>query len=445
MLSPWSILKIGLCVGVLSGFGALLFYELLKLLGSFALSFLFGYAYPEEGMALEEAAAWAAPQYLWLIIPILCAGAFLSSLLVQKTAPETKGAGTNNAIKAFHDDGKIRWRVPFVKIAASVLTIGTGGSAGCEGPITQVCAGFGAIVSDLFHFSEKERKMAIAAGIGAGIGAIFKAPFGGAVLGAEILYLKGFDFEALIPSLIASMISFLVFGFFEGYDALFCTLEFVFTLTEIPLFAVFGAVAALIGLLYIFCFYKTQTIFAKIHLPELFKPVLGVLIFGIIVVVFGLISPQTAAAALGTLGTGYGFVQLALYNLLPFAVLLILPFLKILGTSLTIGSGASGGVFAPGLSIGAFAGGAFGAGLVFFFPDVFSPLIVPAFVIVGMIALFGSISHAPVAVLIMVMEMTRSVSLVIPAALALIAACLIVRKKTLFSQQREKNGKKEAE
>ena len=443
MISPWSTLKIGLCVGVLSGLGALVFYELLKLLSSFALGFLFGYTFPEEGMALEEAAAWAAPQYIWLIIPILCIGAFLSSLVVQKIAPETKGAGTNNAIASFHGDGKIRWRVPFVKIAASVLTIGTGGSAGCEGPITQVCAGFAAFVSDVFHFSEKERKMAIAAGIGAGIGAIFKAPLGGAVLGAEILYLKGFDFEALPASFLASVISFLVFGFFEGYDALFGALEFVFSLQDLPLFLVLGGIAALIGLLYIFCFAKAQALFGRICIPDLWKPVLGALVFGAVVVILGLLSPETAAAALGSLGTGYGFVQLALYNLLPFAVLLILPFLKILGTSLTIGSGAAGGVFAPGLSIGAFAGGAFATGLVFFFPDIFSPAIVPAFVIAGMIALFGSISHAPAAVLIMVFEMTRSVSLLLPAALALAVACLVVRRRTLFSAQADEKKKGE--
>lgn len=147
------------------------------------------------------------------------------------------------------------------------------------------------------------------------------------------------------------------------------------------------------------------------------------------------ISPQTMITALGSLGTGYGFLQLAMYNMLPLSVLLLLPFTKILTTSFTIGSGGSGGVFAPGLAIGGAAGGAFGMTLHGLVPQIVPLASVPAFVIVGMIALFGGIANSPISVMIMVVEMTNDFSLLVPAMGAVAVSNVLTGEKTIFVEQ----------
>ncbi|HJJ32035.1 MAG TPA: chloride channel protein [Methanocorpusculum sp.] len=434
------ILVMSILIGIISGFGALLFYKGIELFSELVLGGLFGFSFPMEGDTLAEAAAWSAPTTIWLIIPILMIGALISGLLVWKTAPEAAGHGTDAALKSYHTDGKIRWRVPLVKAVSSILTIGSGGSAGCEGPIVQISAGFGSIISDIFKVTPEERRMAIAIGIGAGVGAIFKAPLGGAILAAEILYLRGIRFKVIPPALLASLIGYGIFSLFEGFTPLFGTIEMSWTAVQLPFFLLLGIAVSGIGFLYVKSFYGTQKLFnlfaAKFKIPKFLKPVIGAGIIGILITVFGYLSPETFAVGLGCLGTGYGFVQLALYNLLPFTILLILPLAKILATSLTIGSGASGGVFAPGLSIGAFAGGALGIGLNLLFPELIPLTAVPVFVIIGMIATFGGVSHAPVAILFMVIEMTWNPWVALPAVIALIPVCILLRKITIFRQQR---------
>ncbi len=323
-----------------------------------------------------------------------------------------------------------------------MITISTGGSAGREGPTAQIAAGFGAFISDVFNLSPRERKIAIATGIGAGIGTIFKAPLGGAVLAAEILYLRDVEADVLIPSFLASIISYSIFGFFMGYEAIFGAAALTWSVAQVPFFIALGPICAVIGIMYINTFYGTinifDTFFKKYSLLVYLKPVLGAFIIAVFVIVFAYISPDTLLVALGSLGSGYGFVQLALYNMLPLTVLILLPFAKNLTTSLTIGSGRSGGVFAPGLSIGGFTGGAFGMLLHILFPQIIPITTVPVFVIIGMIALFGSIAHAPIAVMIMVIEMTGDFGILIPAMAALVLACLIMGKRSIFKEQRER-------
>lgn len=434
------LLIIGLLTGAVSGAGAALFFKGVELGSEIILGKLFGYHFPVEGESVSEAALWSLPDTIWLVLPILLAGAFLSALIVWKFAPETSGHGTDAALKTYHEDGKIRWRVPFVKAVSAIITISTGGSAGCEGPAAQISAGFGSILSDVFKFNERERKIAITVGLGAGVGAIFKAPLGGALLAAEILYLRDMKYDVLIPALIASLTGYGIFGLFFGFTPLFSTISMEWSAVQLPLFFVLGFIAAGFGVLYIKSFYGTKRLFDRAaerwKIPSFLKPVIGAGIMGFIIIVLSYISPETLAAGVGCLGTGYGFVQLALFNMLPFAVLLILPFAKILFTSLTIGSGASGGVFAPGLSIGAFAGGALGMGVHLLFPEVVPAAAVPVFVVVGMIALFGGVSHAPFAILLMVVEMTANISVIIPAGLAVLISSLLMKNHTIFKQQR---------
>ncbi len=434
------LIMIGVLVGAVSGIGAVIFFQGVGFFSRLILGNLFGYTFPVEGQSLAEISGWTPPDTVWLILPILLAGALVSGLIVWKFAPEAEGHGTDAALKAYHGDGKIRWRVPVVKAVASIITISTGGSAGCEGPTAQISAGFGSIISDIFHLTPRERRIAIAVGVGAGVGAIFKAPLGGAVLAAEILYLRDFRYDVVLPSFIASLVGYGIFGFFEGYTPLFGTLAMVWSAPQLPLFFILGIIAAGIGTLYIKSFYGTKRIFdtaaKRYHIPRFLKPVIGAGIVAVMVIVLAYISPETMIMGLGALGTGYGFVQLVLYNMLPFAVLLFLPFIKILATSLTIGSGASGGVFAPGLAVGAFTGAALGTGVQLLMPELVGPGAIRGFAISGMFAVVGGVSHAPVAVLIMVLEMTGSFTLVIPAILAVATSCMLMKNLSIFRQQR---------
>ncbi|MBP2132679.1 CIC family chloride channel protein [Methanomicrobium sp. W14] len=430
---------IGIVVGVISGIGAFLFFSGLKLGTHFVFENLMNYHYPIEGQSLESISEWAPPATIWLILPIICMGALLSGLLVYNFAPEAEGHGTDAAIKAFHGEGRIRWRVPIIKALASILTISTGGSAGREGPTAQISAGFGSIAADALKLSPRERRIALATGIGAGIGTIFKAPLGGAILAAEILYTRDFESDVIMPSFLASIIGYSIFGFFEGYDPIFGTASIHWEIPQIPLFLVLGIICALVGLLYIRVFYGTKKVFAdffeKKHLPVVLKPVTGAFFIGVFVIVFSYICPETMITALASLGTGYGFMQLAIYNMLPLAVLVLLPFTKIFTTSFTIGSGGSGGVFAPGLAIGGAAGGAFGMILHIFLPQIVPLFTIPAFVIVGMISLFGGIANAPIAVMIMVVEMTSDFSLLVPAMGAVAVSTVLTGESTIFREQ----------
>ncbi|WP_214019495.1 chloride channel protein [Methanoculleus sp.] len=439
-ITPYSrIILIAIIVGLISGLGALFFFEGLRLGTAFFMEGIVGFHLPKEGQTLQDISQWAPPDHLWMILPVICFGGLLSGLLVYTFAPEAEGHGTDAAIKAFHGEGRVRWRVPLVKAVTAVLTISTGGSAGREGPTAQMSAGFGSIAADLLGLSARERRLAIATGVGAGIGTIFMAPLGGAILAAEILYKQDFEAEAIVPAFLASVIGYAIFGLVEGFEPVFGPWPTSWNVYQVPLFVLLGVVSTIVGLIYINTFYGTnrifKDIFSRLNLPNHFKPLAGAFLTGTFVLALAALSPEAAVVGLGSLGTGYGFTQLALYNMLPIGVLLFLPFAKILTTSLTIGSGGSGGVFAPGLVIGGATGGAFGSLLHLALPGIVPAESVPVFVVVGMIALFGAISHAPIAVMIMVVEMTGDFSLLVPAMGAVSVAVLLIGQSTIFREQ----------
>jgi CIC family chloride channel protein len=176
-------------------------------------------------------------------------------------------------------------------------------------------------------------------------------------------------------------------------------------------------------------------IFRTYRLPPVLKPVSGAFIIGVVVIALSWISSDARMLGLAGLGTGYGFVQLSLYTMVPLVVLVFLPFMKIFTTSVTLGSGGSGGVFAPGLTIGAATGGAIGMVFHILNPALVPLETVPVFVIVGMIALFGSIANAPIAVLIMVVEMMGNFSLLVPAMGGVGMAYLITGGRSIYREQ----------
>jgi CIC family chloride channel protein len=449
LIDPYNrVLFIAIVVGIISGIGSLLFYEGLKLGSRFFMGSLMNYQMPLEGENIATISQWSGPDNIFLLLPVICTGALLSGLLITNLAPEAEGHGTDAAIKAFHTEGKIRRRIPFLKAITAILTISTGGSAGREGPAAQISAGLGSIVADYFKLSTRERRLALTTGIGAGIGTIFKAPLGGAVLAAEILYIRDFEAEALVPSFLASIIGYSIFGLFEGFDPIFALMPVSWNIWQLPFFLILGFLCALVGILYITVFYGTKDVFTKFfkerNLPLFLKPVSGAFILGIIVITLSFISPEGQMLGLAGLGTGYGFVQLSLFTMVPLVVLLFLPFMKILTTSLTLGSGGSGGVFAPGLTIGAATGGAVGLIFHILFPDIIPLQTIPVFGIVGMIALFGAIANAPIAVLIMVVEMMGNFSLLVPAMGGVGMSHLITGGRTIYREQVPTKAQSEA-
>ena len=409
-MGKWLI--VGLLIGVIAGVGSLALFEAIKLMTEFILTGITGFSPPVTGVD-GQTASYGAGNVKWIMIPVSTViGGLLSGFIVYRFAPEAEGHGTDAAISAFHyNNGKIRRRIPVVKLIASAVTIGSGGSAGREGPTAQIAAGFGSFVADVFKMSDHDRRIAMAAGIGAGIGSIFMAPLGGALLSTEILYRQDFEVEALIPSIIASITGYAIFGYAFSYRPLFTIPSSTFLGFSHPqallIYLLAGIVAGFGGILYVKTFYGIQSLFLKLgFIPKYFRPALGGLLVGIIAIKF----PQV-------LGLGYGWIQLIFFNnlaLLPLWILIALFFLKIIATSLTIGSGGSGGVFAPGIVTGAFIGAAMGIVIHPFFPYIN----VAELTIVTMIAFFGGISKAPISVLIMGTEMTGGFGLFLPLMLA---------------------------
>jgi H+/Cl- antiporter ClcA len=421
-------LLLGVLIGIVAGLGAVVFYGALHLATHYLLGSLGGYTPATtagEG-GIHAASGFARP---WAIPLVVALGGLVSGVLVFGLAPEAEGHGTDAAIRSVHTNPKgSRPRATLVKIVTSAVTIGSGGSGGREGPTAQISAGFGSILSRALNLTPADSRIAVSAGIASGIAAIFRAPLGGAVLGAELLYRDDVEVEALIPSLVASVVGYAVFGGITGgFSPIFGYHE-GFSLqhaADLGWYVLLGLAAGLVGRLYVAAFYRSTGLFGRAPGPRWLKPaVAGVAVGGL-----GLAVP-------GVLGTGYGQVQADLDRHLllglPLWVVLAIPFAKILATSLSIGSGGSGGIFGPGMVIGGATGAAVWRLLDLVGVAPHDPV---PFVIVGMTACFGAIAHAPLAVMLMVAEMTGNLALLAPAMVAIVIAVLVVGDTTIYRSQ----------
>jgi chloride channel protein, CIC family len=421
-------LVVGTAIGAVAGAGAVAFTWAIRGVTWLGLGRIAGFVPPEPvGEGGRTVSAIIRP---WLLPVVTTLGGLLSGILVFGLAPEAEGHGTDAAIEAFHRRGGwIRPRIPLVKLVASAITIGTGGSAGREGPAAQISAGFGSLLGHRVLTSPQDRRIAVAAGIGSGIGAIFRAPLGGALLAAEILYLHDMEVEAIIPSLIASVVGYTVYGAVLGYAPIFGAHPYLEIGAPIQLlyYAALGVVSGAGGLLYAKTFYGMTGLMRRLSLPRWVKPALGGLAVGLL----GLVLPQV-------LHTGYGWVQLVMTpeGVLSFSplLLLVIPLAKIVATSLSIGSGGSGGVFGPGMMVGGMLGAAlWRIGEAWGLPDL--PPAPAPFVIIGMMSLFGGIAHAPLAVMLMVAEMTGTLSILAPAMIAVAISTAMVGDETIYRAQ----------
>ncbi len=458
------MLALAALVGFVAGIGAVVFHLLSQSLDYWAVQRFVGYIAGEpkneHNIAAHLFGESSSTLRPWLLLIVPAIGGLLAGILVYGIAPEAEGHGTDAAIRAFHrDEGRMRARAPIVKILASAITLGTGGSGGREGPIAQIGAGFGSILATKLKLSDANRRTLLVAGVGAGIGSIFHAPLAGAIFSVEVLYRDPeFESGSLIPCFIATSVAYTTFavilGMCFGYDefgALFAipqALRFNQPLLIIPL-TVMTLLVAGAAMFYVRTFYSMVAFFRRMPIPRFTRPAVGGLCTGAfaIAIYFALSNygPTTQKDALGVLGFGYGLLQRLLdpeqLAAMPLVLLLAVGLGKILTTSFTIGSGGSGGVFAPSMVIGASFGAAAGLISQHMFPSIIGTQHLEMFVLLGMAGFFSAAANTPVSSLIMVCELTGSYALLLPAMWVCALAYVLGRSSGLSIYHEQLNSR----
>jgi CIC family chloride channel protein len=429
-------------IGIVAGIGAIGFYLATRLIEHYALGVVVGYR-PAVHPTGETDYSWlppiAASFHPWLLLIVPTVGGIFSGILVYTLAPEAEGHGTDAVIDAYHrKQGVIRHRVPLLKIVSSALTIGSGGSGGREGPIAQIGAGFGSLLSNALRFRPSDRRVLMAAGMGAGIAAIFRAPLAGALFASEVLYWSPeFEPEVIIPAGLASVVSYCVFSAHSGWKSLFTipalTFDNPWQLGPYSLLALWMVVLAM---LYTRTFYGCTHLFHRWKIIPHLKPAVGAFLTGAIGLALYYLFGRDQSL-LAVLSFGYGSLQEAFNDssVVTAGVLLAISLGKILTTSLTIGSGGSGGVFGPSMVIGGCGGGALGVVLSHWWPGL---QINPAsFVVVGMAGFFAAAAKTPFSTIVIVSEMTGGYQLLLPALWVCMLAFILSDEQSIYTAQVE--------
>ncbi len=409
-----------LILGVIGGLAAQLFTWLLNVSQKFFLVTLAGYTppgLPSEGGALQQS---IGTHGLWLIPLVTTLGGLIAGAIVYTWAPEAEGHGTDTVVKALHwTNGRLRARVAPIKMVASAITIGSGGSAGREGPTALITAGFASIYATYLRRTDRERRLIVLAGMAAGLSAIFRSPIGTAIFAVEVLY-SGMEFEAegLLYCLLAAIVAYAVNGAFVGWTPLFqVPAQFPPTrLINYGWYSLLGIASGIIATILPELFYRIRDAFHALPIPPWLKPGVG----GLLVGLMALKLPQLLAG-------GYGWIQQAINGQIAIEVLLVLLFAKMIALTLTVSSGGSGGVFAPSLFVGAMLGGIF-ASLSHHPPA--------GMVIIGMAAVFAGAARVPIATMLMVAEMTGGYQLLVPAGLAVLLSYLVQFNLSRFVKYR---------
>jgi CIC family chloride channel protein len=367
----------------------------------------------------------------WTIVFAPAIGGLLCGLLIYKVTktPEVAGQGTDNMIYSFHHGkGRVRPRVVPVKLVASIITLGSGGSAGYEGPASQMGSGVASVLTNLFKMPRNVQRQFTLAGMAAGLGAIFKAPLAGALTSVEVLYREDFESSAFGTSIIASVMAFAVYTSWAGTNPAFLVPLFSFANgKELFAYALLGLSCVPVSFAYVKIYHWVENKFSAWKIPVFLKPAIGGIVVGLIVLGY----PQVMGGSLDYVSGIMSMMRSA--QMLPMLFLLGLVGAKILATAFTVGSGGSGGVFGPSLFIGGIFG-AFFAGLV--------ELVLPgtlrepgAMVLVGMGAFFAGAAKAPIAGVVMVCEMTGSYSLLPGLLIAAVCHIAFSRRWSIYKSQ----------
>ena len=384
-------------VGIAGGFGAIGFRYLIDLFQSIS--------YGSMGNLLD--AVQSTPWYLRIGIP--AAGGLVVGPIVFFLAREAKGHGVPEVMEAVAlSRGIIRKRIVFIKAFVSAVCIGTGGSVGREGPIVQIGSAIGSTLGQELKVSADRIRTLVGCGAAAGIAATFNAPIAGLMFALEIV-LGDFGLATFSPIVISSVAATAVSRYFLGDAPAFIVPAYeLISAWEFPLYVILGLFCALVGVGFTKALYRAEDMFDGLKFPEYLKALLGGLLLGLIALGFPHI-----------MGVGYPAIDKALTQQLSWWFMFLLVAFKILATSITIGSGGSGGIFAPSLFMGAMAGGFFGTGVHAIFPGMTaSP---GAYSIVGMGAVVSATTHGPLSAILILFEMTGDYKIILP----LMIACII--------------------
>jgi CIC family chloride channel protein len=395
------ILITALVVGVGAGLGAVVFRWLIAAITSFSFS---------EG---SKALVFLGRYYVVLVPAI---GGLVVGSLTYFFAPEAKGHGVPEVMEAVAlRGGRIRPVVGLVKALASSICIGTGGSVGREGPIVQIGSALGSTLGQWFHLSDERIRNLVACGAAGGIAATFNAPIAGAMFSLEVIlqeFSVGYFSTVVISSVTADVISRILLGDKPAFPTAPYSLVSVW---ELPLYALLGIVAAFAAAAFIVLLYRAEDLFDAWRIPEYLKPAAGGLVIGAI----GLWVPQA-------LGLGYETIQSTLLSPSDFTLLAILLVAKLVATSITLGSGGSGGVFAPSLFMGAMLGGGFGLVVHGILPSTTASA--GAYALVGMAAVFAGAARAPITAILILFEMTDNYLIILPLMLSTVISTLLAEQ-----------------
>ncbi|WP_371805289.1 chloride channel protein [Candidatus Lokiarchaeum ossiferum] len=369
----------------------------------------------------------------YMFLPAI--GGLLVGIIIHFRAKETKGSGIpyllgRMALKEAH----IKPQTGLYKTIVSSLTIGSGGNAGREGPIALIAASFGSFFGKKLKLKIQDKRLIMTCGLAAGIAGSFNAPLGGALFGLEILY-QGVSIIGSIPVFLAAVIGSIVAGTIYGIDPTF-NINFTFEAIkpiEYPFLLIFAVLIAFLAFFRFKIYQFIEKSYQNIMIPDFLKPALGGLITGIIIMFF---------PSFGFYGIGFEGIQMALRNEFTLLLLLLLGSLKILATANTIGSGGSGGIFAPLLYIGCMFGGAYGIFLHLLFPNLISnPLI---YCLLGSAALFAASAQAPLNISIMIAEMAHNFVLLPPLLITSVISFLVGRMlfkgASIYTMSLEQDG-----
>ncbi|MEE9171720.1 MAG: chloride channel protein [candidate division NC10 bacterium] len=388
---------VSILVGIATGLGAVVFITLLQY--THHLFFETG----REVFALLG-------NYYVIILPVI--GGLIVGPFIYYAAHEVKGGGVPEVMVSMAvQGGRMRKRVAFVKTVASAITIGSGGSAGREGPMVQIGGGIGSMVGQYLKMSDERIRTLVAAGAAGGISAAFNAPIAGAMFALEILMGNvGLDFSLVV---LASVSSAIVSRAVLGASPAFTVPAYsLLSVAEMPLVLVLGILAGIVAVAFVRLLYRLEHLFDDWRFPPYWKPAVGAILVGVI----GFFLPQI-------FGTSFPAMEDTLNGRLPFLLMAVLVFGKMVGTSLTLGSGGSGGDLAPLLFIGAVLGGAFGDIAHSVLP--ISTAGVGAYALIGMGAVFGGAAQAPITAIMLIFEMTGDYALILPVMASTVISTLI--------------------
>ena len=406
-------------VGLADGLGAVGFRHLIDFFQSIC------YGAGGNLLGLAQVIPW----YLKVWVP--AAGGLVVGPLVYFLAREAKGHGVPEVMEAVAlRSGIIRKRIVLIKSLASAICIGTGGSVGREGPIVQIGSAIGSTIGQVLRISGDRIRTLVGCGAAAGIAATFNAPIAGSMFALEVI-LGDFGLATFSPIVISSVVATAVSRYFLGDAPAFIVPAYeLISAWELPLYVILGLFCAMVAVTFTTILYRFEDFFDSIKFPEYLKAVLGGLILGIM----GLLFPHI-------LGVGYGAIDLALMQEISWWLLFLLMVCKIMATSITIGSGGSGGIFAPSLFMGAMAGGFFGTVAHAVFPGVTATP--GAYSIVGMGAVVSGTTHGPLSAILILFEMTGDYKIILPLMIACIISSLAsgqLLKESIYTLKLARRG-----